>query len=281
MRAAVLLCAALASCGRVAFDPLNDGGMDARVCTGPFGAPMLIMSLNSNMTEATFRLTADELTGVFWSARTGNIDLYLATRKALDRPFTVAPITSVNDVASEFGPALAPDGSVLVFSSNRTGGTGGLDLYESAFVGNEFAAPTRITSLATAGVEDQAYLVGSEMYFMSGRSGIPELYHAARSGPASYGVAVELTELSSGAGENDPVLSPDALRIYWQSKRSNGGDVYTATRTSTAEPFGSITEVAELTTSSVDAPSFLSTDGCRLYMSSDRAGMPQIYMTSR
>ena len=59
------------------------------------------------------------------------------------------------------------------------------------------------------------------------------------------------------------------------------GDVYTATRTSTTEPFGSITEVAELTTSSVDAPSFLSTDGCRLYMSSDRAGMPQIYMTSR
>ncbi len=273
------------ACGRVAFEPQADAASedstpnDAR-CSGLFAPPTLIAELNSNLTDATLRLTGDELSGVMWSARGGNIDLYRVVRTALDQPFSITPMIVLNSTSNEFDPTISSDGSTIVFASSRPGGAGQLDLYESVLVGTDFTAPVRLASLATAVNDSQPFLQGNELYFVSPRSGFTRIYRAARLGVATYGAATEVTELSL-ADEFDPVVRADGLQIFWRSSRTNGGDVYTGTRSSTSQPFGDLHVVSELTTSVIDAPSSISSDGCRMIMSSDRGGMPQIYATSR
>jgi Tol biopolymer transport system component len=56
----------------------------------------------------------------------GDYDLYLYDLQA--RAFIpVAP--TVNTTSTERQPSINPDGSEIVFASNRTGGQGGYDLY--------------------------------------------------------------------------------------------------------------------------------------------------------
>ena len=142
---------ALAGMERVGDAPTagDDGaGPDGAVagCTGAFADPVLIPELVSGQSEATFRLTADELTGVLWSTRGGVIDLYLAERPDRATPFALSALTTLNSTANEFDPSIAADGSLIVFASGRPGGDGGLDLYESIVNNNShWAAVKRAT----------------------------------------------------------------------------------------------------------------------------------------
>lgn len=49
-------------------------------------------------------------------------------------------------------------------------------------------------------------------------------------------------------------------------------DIWTASRTSAANPFSSLHAVTELNSASNDIPTFLTPDRCTLYLQSDRPG---------
>ena len=72
---------------------------------------------------------------VFSTTRTGNGELWYATRPARDVPFSAPqPVPGVNDPAAYQGdPYLTPDGCTLYFSSDRAGGDGGQDLWMATF----------------------------------------------------------------------------------------------------------------------------------------------------
>ena len=57
--------------------------------------------------------------------------------------------------------------------------------------------------------------------------------------------------------------------------------MFVARRASLADSFGNIMLVPNVNDTTIDGPSFLSVDQCRIYFTSDRSGNPKIYVASR
>lgn len=119
---------------------------------------------------------------------------------------------------------------------------------------------------------------GSALYFDSGRNSISlHLYVAVRQPDGSFSTPQPLTTLNTTAVDGHPRVTQDGLRIYWSSTRIDGGaqggtDIWTATRPSTAGTFGTPTRVPELSSPFSESPSWISPDGCVIYLQSDRPG---------
>ncbi len=86
-------------------------------------------TLNSHEEEYEPALSPDETRVYFVRGLPGaNADIYTARRtdQGWSEP---VPLTAINTGYDELGPRLSPDGSVLLFYSNRPGGVGEYDLY--------------------------------------------------------------------------------------------------------------------------------------------------------
>ncbi|HLK90135.1 MAG TPA: hypothetical protein VKZ18_09580 [Polyangia bacterium] len=94
-----------------------------------------LTAVNSAADDASPVLSHDGLTLYFASKRTdpaarGNDDIWVARRAALGDPFSApAPVTELNSAAADGPRWLSPDGCTLYFTSTRSGGLGGYDLY--------------------------------------------------------------------------------------------------------------------------------------------------------
>jgi hypothetical protein len=87
---------------------------------------------------------------------------------------------------------------------------------------------------------------------------------------APFGTPRLIGELSDPAALDGTLrLLPDELTIY------------VATRPTTATAFGAPTIVPNVNTDADDGPSWISPNGCRLYLSSDVAGTNDIYVATR
>lgn len=86
-----------------------------------------------------------------------------------------------------------------------------------------------------------------------------------------------MTEINTNVYDAHPRISGDGLTLYYSSMRTDGGalagtDIWRASRTATTLPFSTPTRVAELNTASNESPTWLSPDGCVIYIQTDRAG---------
>jgi hypothetical protein len=85
------------------------------------------------------------------------------------------------------------------------------------------------------------------------------------------------------------VISADGLSLYFASNRAgsqgstNSSDVWVARRQTKADAFGTPTNVAELSSPDEDIPSWLSADGCRMYVARMQMDWPtaRIYTATR
>ena len=99
---------------------------------------------------------------------------------------------------------------------------------------------------------------------------------------------VNLASVNTAAGDSAPTLSADGLTLYFHSNRAggNGGaDIWQATRSSLAEPFGTPTNIGDAVNSGANetAPA-LSNDGLSLFFASTRSGgngISDVYMATR
>jgi len=111
------------------------------------------------------------------------------------------------------------------------------------------------------------------------------IYEATLAGGGAYNTPTKINELASPQYEGAVVSSGDALTLYFESGRSGmGSHVYVATRTSLTTPFQNVTEVTEVNSpgATLDWPAWLSTDSCRLYVLSTRAGGGfELYVAAR
>ena len=88
-----------------------------------------------------------------------------------------------------------------------------------------------------------------------------------------FGPAARLAEVSSPSQEWGGHLSDDGLELYFGSDRAGGGtgmDIFVATRTGRAAPFGAPARIDELATSLDEDNPFLVADGLTLWF--DRGG---------
>ena len=294
MRRLIGLLPVVAACGRLGFDGRSgpSGGDDtapdaeqiiaAPRCdpTADFGAPAAITELNDPTSDdGELRLLPDERSGYFWSYRAGEGNIYLATRDTLASPFAIQRVDGLA-YTNELDPT--SDGSIMLFRRSDAGD----DLWLATQIEpSQFAASIPVTTLNSPSSDAQPFLQadGSAVYFSSDRTGNGDLYRASRDG-VSFSTPALIDELSTPDIEGDPVVSADGRTLLFRSDRAatlGGANIYVATRASDSERFGAPTLVANINSDADEGPSWMSADGCRLYLWSTRYGTSDLFVATR
>jgi Tol biopolymer transport system component len=270
-----------------------DSSDAATVCDplGTFSTPVPVGGLATGANEFIGSLSPDELTiypcGVIGASTTN--DIYVATRAHLMDDFGM-PMTlkNVDTDAFEEDPAISPDGLTLLFATNRDGM---FHIHAAARPAGltDFGASAPLSGIQTSGANDGTPYVsvdGEELWFVSDRAGGPggyDVWRAIKSG-AGFANPKAIAEVSSPDADFYPVLSADKLTIYISSTRPGGQgdfDIWRAHRSTTSDDFGHPEAVRELNTDAEDFGAWLSPDGCRMYLRSDRNGTNDVFVASR
>lgn len=283
------------------------GGVDSSVAdavdssvidAGPLGSfsdPTVIAEISAlGFVDDDPSLTGDRLELYFNSDRPGGAgagDIWLSTRLTTADPWS-APIAvaELNSSSSEGAPEVSTDGLTIHFASSRAGGAGGFDVWVSTRVTRPgaWSTPLHISQLSST-VADASVATNSTMTIAaidSDRGGINrDLYLATRaSTAASWGIPSAITELNTSRDNTDPFLDAQGLVLYYSQRDlgSGGYEIYTATRTTTASPFGAATAVAELNTSDDESDPWLSPDGRHaVFARADNSGDWNIFESVR
>jgi hypothetical protein len=244
----------------------------------PFTEPMLVTELDTEMHEDHAWLSQDELTVYLSSNRNDELpgyDIYVGVRAGLDDPFGELTLLTGSD-SEDRRPTLTADGLTLYLASSPVGA-----LSYDLMVATRANLLAEFSELAPVGVvnsdvSDSAPSIspdGTTLWFESQRTGLGDIYRTQRSGDGPFEEPTPVGELNTPSAEAAPVPSADGLTIWFASNRAGGVgdlDVWTATRSSTDDGFGEATNVPEVSSDAVDWPTWVSLDGCRLYLASRR-----------
>lgn len=151
-----------------------------------------------------------------------------------------------------------------------------------------FANPTNLSTLNTIDDDTTPYVMpdGLTLYYASAPLGSYDLVRATRTSTSAFSMDTSGTfaVVNTNSQEKFPVVSVDELTVYFASDRAGGQgarDIWKAVRTSKSDPFGVATLVPELNTTADDIPTWISDDGCRMYVSSTVAGSFDMYLATK
>jgi Tol biopolymer transport system component len=267
-----------------------------------WSAPVWLGSVvNSAASEAGPALSADGLSLYFYSNRPGSAgnDIWVSQRPTVSAawgaPVNLGP--TINTASSEFVPSLSSDGHWMYFASDRPGGFGLADLYESyrTDIHDDFGwqAPTNLGSgVNTAATENGNGFFDNggnpQIYFGSDRLGPPMnslFYLSNRQADGTWGPAIAVPELGAG---NRPNLRQDGLEIFFYSSRAGGVggiDLWTATRATVDAAWSTPVNLGSTVNSTFnDQHPSLSADATTLIFFSNRpggSGGNDLWMTTR
>ncbi len=279
--------------------------------------------VNSALNDSQPAISKDGRSLYFSSTRPGglgNVDMYVSQRANRHEPWG-SPINlglPINTTSSEGNPALSRDGHFMFFQSTRPGGLGNIDIWVSwrknkhddfawqppvnlgpgvnsaasengpSFFANDDDRACGAKAIRISGV--------AQLYFGSDRSGgfgASDIYVSEQMADGSFGPAVLVPQLNSGAIDQRPSIRRDGLEIFIHSDRpgsilSPTGvpslDLWVATRASTLDAWSPPVNLGAINTSSLEQHPYLSSDSRTLFFTSDRAGgsgTPDLYMTTR
>ena len=164
--------------GRTIFFSSERNGKSADLYTAtrastdvPFTAPTALKALNTSSDDGHpyLRSSANELW--FSSSRSGAWEIYVARSgvNGLGAPVVVSELSG----AKTQQPMITEDGLTIIFSSDRSGGKGGRDIWHAtrATKAGAFGKPTPITEINSGGNESAGWLSadGCRVYFSSDR----------------------------------------------------------------------------------------------------------------
>ncbi|MBX3234333.1 MAG: PD40 domain-containing protein [Labilithrix sp.] len=282
--------------------PKEGGGAKPPGCdpTKPFGTPVLLPGpINAvSALESSPTLTDDELVIVFGRiVGSADTSLVMATRSSFDVEFgEPRAVPGLAATRTSHAPTMTGDGLVLFWSEQviDTGGREPAILSAKILSARrstrsaDFGAPAPYRQNEDNGLKTSPFVTrdGSELYFSQFES--PEVIHVYRSVRGEFNVyqpPERVNELASDDGsEGGIAMTDDGLRIYFASSRAGAegaNDVYTATRKDRASPWTNIERVPELSSPSSDRPGWLSPDGCRLYMGSERESGGGLFVATK
>ena len=271
----------------------TDSAADAGCLARPFSHPAPLPGVNTTGREWDGRLSGDELSIFFSSDRPTDagrpdgffepFDIYEARRATPTGTFANPSLLSVNSpTAGDFHPTISSDNRSLYFQTTR-GGKHEVWGATRTTAGDVFGAPMAITAANAAPANGEPFVVGNTqiLYFAQGQDIDGDL-NIMRLDIASGGPPVPVDNVNSSASDIAPFVTPDELTIYLGSQRGGGSyDIYVSHRNSTGEPFPQPTILNEVSSSADDAPSWVSADGCRMILWSDRQGGFDIYESVR
>lgn len=205
-----------------------------------WSAPEVVAELSSIARDTDPEVSPDGLVMLLSSTRFGTLgeqDVWLSTRSTRgDQWSEPVQINVLNSARIDAAVANAGNMERIILSSNRPGGTGEFDLYESTKREETWSSPVPIERLLTTFNETNPFLTpdGLELYFDSNRpgdAGDDDLWLASRESlDGQLGEPEPLRELNTQAREMDPWVSPDRRVIVFSSDRNGSLDFYIARR---------------------------------------------------
>jgi Tol biopolymer transport system component len=259
-----------------------------------FGAPTVLASVSTAEEEGSPRLSDDELTITFDGVRAadgggGSYDLFLATRPSIAAPFGApARITSLDTSDDEFSPSLTADGLGIVFERQIVAtAVSTIMMATRPTLGAAFGAPAALSNINSGNYTANPFVRGnaSTVYYASVDNKPSVDLFVAVLIPATGYVATKILDAPANETQGTPAVSQNGLALYFGWKANAAFDIWVATRASTSATFGAPVPVTELNTAAWnDTPGWISPDGCRIYLASDRPGGPggqDIYVAER
>jgi len=243
----------------------------------PFGAPVLVDRLNTSGPDEGAHLTADELTVFLSRYEQDKTNLYMATRPSIEEPFDAPVAITVLNTGKERWPAPSADGLAVYFLRD------GVPHVASRHSTAEPFGPASAMSISasTFGYQD-LYSTSTGLYLTAVSFQRVDIIRVERLPSGDFGPPDTVEELAGGVA---PVLSGDQQLIYWSTTRTDGGslgglDVWEAQRAPSGT-FANPKNVTVVNSSRADQPTWVSPDGCVLYLQSERSGNADIYAATR
>jgi len=245
------------------------GGTDVYVSqratlTSAWGAPHnLGATVNSSHGEAALSFSLDGRTMFFQSDRPGGLgsfDFYILTRTDPNNDFGwSAPVhlgAVINSAFAELGVTYFEDPATgtgtLIFNSDRPGGSGGFDFYQSTRnADGTFNAPVPITELNSPANDLRSAIRrdGLEIFITTDRPGVlgmNDIFVSTRASvSAPWNPPVAVAGINTASSEAQPTLSADGRTMYFTSNRAGGlgaFDLYSTARAETCTPSTTVTE---------------------------------------
>jgi len=223
----------------------------------------------------------------------GGWDIWVSTRQSVDDawgpPSNLG--TPVNSPHEDAWPKLSWDGLTLYFSdmapsTYRPGGLGGADIWMTtrASRNDSWTTPVNVGAPINSPANDSGPSLsrsGLTFVFASDRTGGYgdfDLWMSTRPTVQDpWGTPADLgPNVNSGSYDYSPVLSADALALFFTSVRPGGfgsRDVWMTTRKSITAPWGLVVNLGPVVNSAAwEEPGGLSVDMRTLYLTSDRPG---------
>lgn len=248
--------------------------------TKDFGAPTLVAGINTTDDEAILSLTADERTAVIMttfpnfdntvaiSTRGSTADAFGAPSQALTAAVHGGP--GIEQTVSISPDALAMYVVRLVIANGM--GTFDLDAATRTSTGDPFSVGGHVVvdgaNLAANVVSATISLDGMTLYWVD-----TDAFHAATRVAAAEFTGARVVAPVGLLG-SAPVLSNDELQLFYVPPLGQGAqDIFVATRASKNDMFHAGVPVPNVNDSMAsDIPTFVTRDGCILYLASNRAG---------
>jgi hypothetical protein len=208
----------------------------------PWGPPVNLTTVNSQYREAYPSISADGLELYFSDyfygpdrpGGQGGHDLWMTSRASLndpwDTPVNLGPV--INSSAQEVSVSISNDALVMIFASNRTGGSGNYDLWMSTrpTTQQDWGTPVNLGSLVNSSGADYECCLscdGLVLLFMSDRSGglggSDAWMTVRKSINDPWDLPVNLGPPVNTSGEDGNVMiSADLRTLYFVSNRTGG-----------------------------------------------------------
>ena len=194
-------------------------------------------TINSSSNDAGPDISANGLTLFFHSDRTGGsggADLWVSTRNRTDddwgEPVNLGP--TVNSSKREVSPSLSAEGLSLFFHSDRTGGSGGADLWVTtrATTQDDWGSPVNLGPTVNSSYRDLDGDISAEglsLFFLSDRPGgygDRDLWLTTRpTHDDEWDTPVNLgPRVNTPYDDRSPCISPDGSTLYFRSNRPDG-----------------------------------------------------------
>ncbi|MCA9582078.1 MAG: hypothetical protein KC416_09810 [Myxococcales bacterium] len=311
-----LLIATLGGCGRIGFGSApqgngqgdasvdagnQDAGTDAdapsedasvtRSCSGAWGTPTIIESLDVDGRDDDPSFTADLLELYFASKRPGGpqpTNLWRSLRATTRDPWGTP--TLVEEIGPVNTPHVSSDGLSLWLS--RSVGSGDEDIFVSTrdSRNDPWGSPTAVEELNEAGFDDKSpapYSNSLRILFTSDRPGGEgdlDFYRARRDKVGDrWGDIERIATVSTSAFEARPWPIQSGQRVYFHSIRTplTSADIFMATFSPKNLEYEEAVLLDALSSPTYDEDIVVSDDECYAILSSDRDGTPTLYESHR